>query len=72
MTFEQPDLVAVPTPTQVHPGRCQLLTRYGAETPCRRAAEGIVAEWTAPLDPAQRIGACEQCAAAYGLDLRPF
>ena len=69
---QQPELVAVPAPSREHPGRCRLPTRYGAEQPCRNAAEGIVADWTAPLDPAQRLGACQQCAAAYGLELRPF
>ena len=72
MTFDQPELLAVPMPTEVHPGRCRLPTRYAAERPCHNPAEGTVADWTAPLDPAQRLGSCEQCAAAYGLDLRPF
>ena len=32
--FEQPELIAVPAPTQVRPGRCRVPTRYGAERRC--------------------------------------
>jgi len=66
----QPELVDVPEPTATHPGRCRVPTRFGLERPCPRAAEGTVAEWTAPLDVAQRLGCCRPCAAAFGLDLR--
>jgi hypothetical protein len=72
VTFEQPELVGVPAPTREHPGRCRLPTRFGAEKPCPSPAEGIAAEWTAPLDPAQAIGSCCECAGIFRLRFTPF
>jgi hypothetical protein len=69
---DQPELFAVPDPTQRHPGRCRVPTRFGADRPCRRPAEGTVAEWTAPLDPTQRLGSCRECADVFRLELTPF
>lgn len=69
---EQPELIAVPAPTARRTGRCRVPTRFGAVQPCRRAAEGTVAEWTAPLDPAQRLGSCRTCADVFGLAFSPF
>ena len=69
---DQPGLVAVPAPTARHPGRCRMPTRFGAEKPCRRTAEGTAAEWTAPLDASLRLGACQECADAFGLAFTPF
>lgn len=70
--MEEPALFGVPEPTARHPGWCRLPTRFGAERPCGHPAEGTVAEWTAPLDPAQRLGACQDCADTFGLELRPW
>ncbi len=72
MAEPQPELLAVPEPTAVHPGRCRVPTRFGALLPCRRPAEGVAADWTAPQDPARRLGACQSCADSYGLDFTPF
>lgn len=72
MAESQPELVVVPLPSSEHPGRCQVPTRYGAERPCLNPAEGVAADWTAPLDPSRAVGGCEGCARAYGLDFRPF
>jgi len=72
MTEQQPELLAVPTPSGHHPGRCRVPTRYGAERPCPNPAEGVAAEWTAPLDPAQAIGACRSCADLYRLAFEQF
>ena len=69
---EQPELIGVPEPSGAHPGRCRVPTRFGAERPCRRPAVGTVAEWTAPLDPTQRLGSCQVCADTFGLDLASF
>jgi hypothetical protein len=69
---DQPELVAVPEPSRRHPGRCRVPTRFGAVQPCRRPAEGTVAEWTAPLDRTQRLGSCQECADTFRLDLTPF
>ncbi|SER32888.1 hypothetical protein [Microlunatus flavus] len=68
----QPELVGVPEPSAAHPGRCRVPTRFGAERPCRRVARGTVPEWTAPLDRAQRLGSCQECADVFGLELEPF
>ncbi len=69
---DQPELVPVPLPTERHPGRCRVPTRFGAEKPCTNPAEGIAAEWTAPLDPAWRLGSCRHCADVFHLDFVPF
>jgi hypothetical protein len=69
---EQPTLIGVPAPTAQRPGRCRVPTRFGAVKPCVRAAEGTAAEWTAPLDPAQRLGSCRACADVFGLEFTPF
>jgi hypothetical protein len=69
---DQPELVPVPTPTHDRPGRCRVPTRFGSERPCRRLAVGLAAEWTAPLDPTQRLGSCQECADVFGLVLTPF
>lgn len=49
-----------------------LPTRYGATRPCTNAASGMVRDWLAPLDPAQAIPACVDCACAFGYDLTLF
>lgn len=72
MANQQPQLVAVPAPNRAHPGHCRLPTRYGAVKPCPNPADGLVADWTAPLDLAQQVGACQDCADIYRLDLQAF
>ena len=69
---DQPELITVPEPSRLDPGRCRVPTRFGAEKPCGRVAEGTVAEWTAPLDRAQRLGSCRECADVFSLELTPF
>lgn len=69
---DQVELIAVPEPTSRQPGRCRVPTRFGSDRPCHRVAEGTAAEWTAPLDPAQRLGSCRACADNFGLDFTPF
>ena len=72
MVDPQPELFPVPPPTRQHPGRCRLPTRYGAVWPCPNAASGTVRDWLAPLDPAQAIPACVDCAEGFGYDLDRF
>ncbi|GAB2573141.1 hypothetical protein [Microlunatus antarcticus] len=69
---DQIELFAVPTPTRTDPGRCRVPTRFGSVKPCGRTAEGTAAEWTAPLDPAARLGSCQECADVFGLVFTPF
>ena len=69
---DQPALVEVPEPSRLHPGRCRVPTRFGSVQPCRRTAEGTVAEWTVPLDRTQRLGSCQECADVFRLELTPF
>jgi len=69
---DQPELIAVPEPSRRDPGRCRVPTRFGAEKPCGRPAEGLAADWTAPLDASLRLGSCRPCADIFGLELTPF
>jgi hypothetical protein len=69
---DQPELVGVPEATRAQPGRCRVPTRFGLRPSCREPAEGTVAEWTAPLDPAQRLGSCRRCAEVFGLAFTAF
>lgn len=68
----QPELFGVPAPTRERPGRCWLPTRNGATRPCCSPASGTVRDWLAPLDPAQAIPACLECARTFGYVLDPF
>ena len=62
----------MPAPTQEQPGRCWLPVTQGASRPCGNPAAGTVRDWLAPLDPAQAVPTCLECARAFGYVLDRF